>query len=101
MFISAMIFTRLTSAGAISGGSCDDVLQRTVDAEADANAVLGGFDVHVGGTVAQRLRDDLVDDLDDGRVDVDDDFVGLVPVRARLSLAWKAAMSPCTADRTG
>ena len=72
MFMSAMILMRLTSAWPISGGSSTTSLERTVDAEPDAHAVLGRLDVHVGGAVAQRLRDDLVDDLDDRRVRVDD-----------------------------
>ena len=40
--------------------------------EANANAILRRLNVHVGCSIAQRLRDDLVDDLDDRRVGVDD-----------------------------
>ena len=37
MFMSAMILMRLTSAWAIADGQVDDVVQRAVDAEADAD----------------------------------------------------------------
>ena len=71
MFMSAMILMRLTSAWPISTGQLDDFVERTVDAEAHPHAVFARLDVHVGGAVAQRLRDDLVDDLHDRRVRVD------------------------------
>ena len=72
MFMSAMILMRLTSAWPISLGSSTTSLQRAVDAEAHSHGVFAGLEVHVGGAVAQRLGDDLVDDLHDRRVRVDD-----------------------------
>ena len=72
MFMSAMILMRLTIAGAHLGrAASSDVVQRAVDAEAHAHLVALRLDVHVGGAVAQRLGDDLVDDLHDRRVRVD------------------------------
>ena len=58
------------------------------------------LDVHVGGAVAQRLGDDLVDDLHDRRVRVDDGFDRGVGrrLRACASVAWNASMSLLTAD---
>ena len=50
------------------GRQLDHLLERAVDAEPHAHALVGRLDVHVGRAVAQRLRDDLVDDLDDRRV---------------------------------
>ena len=74
MFISRHDLHAADERGAHLGRQLDDVLQRTVDAEPDAHTVFGGLDVHVGRAVAQRLRDDLVDDLHDRRVRVDDGF---------------------------
>jgi len=45
-----------------------------VDAESDAQFVVERFDVDVGGAVAQRLADDAVDQLDDGRLVVEVDL---------------------------
>jgi hypothetical protein len=44
------------------------VLQHAVDAEAHAQLVAVGREVHVGGALLDRLRDDAVDELDDRRV---------------------------------
>ena len=55
MFMPAMILMRLTSAGPIVRGQGEDVVQRAVDAEADAQPVVLRLDVDVGGAVAQRL----------------------------------------------
>ena len=93
MFISAMIFTRLDERRAHLGRQLDDVLERAVDAEPDPHAILGRLDVHVGGAVAQRLGDDLVDDLDDRGVRVDGRLGRLDAARARTSLARNASMS--------
>ena len=72
MFMFAMILMRLTSPGPIAAGKLKDLFQRAVDAEANADDVVGGLDVHVRGAVAHRLGQDAVDDLDDGRVVRDD-----------------------------
>ena len=75
----------------------DDLAERAVDAEAHPHAVFGRLDVHVGGAVAQRLGDDLVDDLDDRRVRVDD-LVDRAGGSSTMSVAWNASMSLPTAD---
>ena len=49
-------------------GQVEHVVQRAVDAEPDPHPVVLRLDVDVGGAVAQRLGDDLLDDLDDRRV---------------------------------
>ena len=85
MFMSAMILMRLTSAGPISTGSSSDLLAAHRRCGTAPARVFGGFDVHVGRAVAQRLRDDLVDDLDDRRVRVDDDFRNLDQVEPDLA----------------
>ena len=46
----------------------EHLAQRTVDPVADADPPVGRLDVDVGRAVAQRLGDDLVDELDDRRV---------------------------------
>ncbi len=46
----------------------------TVDAEADAQPVVERFDVDVRAAVAQRLADDLADQLHDGRLIVEVDL---------------------------
>ena len=43
-------------------------MEHAVDAEPDAQVVLGRLDVDVGRAVADRLRDEQVDELDDRRV---------------------------------
>ncbi len=81
-------------------GQLDDFVERTVDAEAHPHAIFGGLDVHVGGAVAQRLGDDLVDDLHDRRVRVDDrlDRARCVVEHDVASVAWNASMSVLTAN---
>ena len=49
-------------------GKLEHLAQRAVDAEADPHPPFGRLDVDVGRAVAQRLGDDLVDELDDRRV---------------------------------
>ena len=76
------------------------LVQRAVDAEADAHLLVGRLDVHVRRTVAQRLGDDLVDDLDDGRV-VDDRGGGgrlLWAASIETSLSLNASMSVLTSE---
>ena len=79
-----MILIRLTSPTPMAAGSIEDLLERAVDAEADANDVLGRLDVHVGGPVAHGLGQDAGDDLDDRCVVGDDLGVIVVVSRARL-----------------
>ena len=73
MSMSAMILMRLTSSGPVGCRQAEHLAQRTVDPVADADPSVGRLDVDVGGAVAQRLGDDLVDQLDDrclvGRAD--------------------------------
>ena len=64
-----------------------DLTQRTVDAEADADATVGWLDVDVRGAVANRLGDDLVDQLDHRCVVVDDQFRLLLGCGGRPELA--------------
>ena len=45
-----------------------DVVQDPVDPEAHPQLAPVGREVHVGGSLLDRLRDDLVDELDDRRV---------------------------------
>ena len=72
MFMSAMILMRLTSAWPISGGSSTTSFSAPSMRKRTRTQSSAGLDVHVGRAVAQRLRDDLVDDLHDRRVRVDD-----------------------------
>ena len=81
MFMFAMILRRLMSAGPMFAGSDERVVECAVDAVADSDLVVLRLEVHVGGTLAQRLRHDRVDDLDDRgdrRARVDDPEVGRV-----------------------
>ena len=55
-------------AHAHGGGQHQDLLERTVDAEAHPDHVLGRLDVHVGGPVPLGLGQDPSDDLHDGCV---------------------------------
>ena len=65
MLISAMILIRLISPTPMVARERQDVLERTVDPEADVNDVLRGLDVDVGGPVAHRLGQNVVDHLHD------------------------------------
>ncbi len=64
-------------------------MEHAVDAEPDAQVVLGRLDVNVGSAVLRRLRDEHVDELDDRRVlddigDVPEIGVVVLFVRGRL-----------------
>ena len=64
---------RLTSSGPVAAGRLSTSRSAPSIAVPDADPPVGRLDVDVGGAVAQRLRDDLVDELDDrcfvGRAD--------------------------------
>ena len=71
MFMSAMILMRLTIAGPMSAGSVSTSWSAPSMRNRTRTCVALRLDVDVGGAVAQRLREDEVDDLDDRRVLVD------------------------------
>ena len=80
MSMSAMILIRLTSSGPGGVGEAEHLAQRAVDAVPDADPPVGRLDVDVRRPVAQRLRHDLVDELDDRRlVGGADDGLDLLP----------------------
>jgi hypothetical protein len=68
MLMSAMIFSRLMTPAWIAARRAHDLVQHAVDAEADAQVVLGRLDVDVRRAVLDRLGDEQVDELDDRRV---------------------------------
>ena len=92
MFMFARILMRLDDGRAHRGRQIEHVVQRAVDAEAHPDPFGLRLDVDVGGPVAQRLGDDLLDDLDDRRVLVDagDLRLCVAPRRALACCASKA-----------
>ena len=66
MFMPAMILTRLARAGPMESGSASTSCSAPSMRIPDADPVVLRLDVDVGGAVAQRLGDDLLDDLHDG-----------------------------------
>ena len=76
MFMPAMILMRLTRPTPIDRGEHQDLFERAVDAEANAQTPLGRLDVDVGCPVAHRLGENAVDHLDDRRVVFENDIGG-------------------------
>ncbi len=60
-----MIFNRLVSAGVDPDGQHERFHEVAVDAEPDPQLLVEGFDVDIAGSVAHRLADDAVHQLDD------------------------------------
>jgi len=61
-----MILTREMRAGSRRFGGGHDLVEDAVDAEADAEDLLVGLEVDVGGAAADGVDEDHVDELDDG-----------------------------------